>query len=231
MNVLRGAKDYVTGALGLGSSGETSGALDVMVVQHEDGVMCCTPFHVRFAKVHPRNSKERVVQLRVNGQTVSLCMKLGAAGEAFFVERVHNPLRQDLVTSPLTSPLHAEEGSKDWESPPPDWVSNSTNQETVDSGERGTHDDPWHNYQLLSDLSSDEEEPMRSHLDNSSPHPHPLGAGGGSGGGSGSRRGSRVLFDDDDDEEIDGGPVGQADEEEEERGVMRGVNRGSDSNE
>ncbi|CAN0030703.1 unnamed protein product, partial [Ectocarpus fasciculatus] len=31
--------------------------------------------------------------------------QLGAAGEAFFVERVHNPLRRDLATSPLTSPL------------------------------------------------------------------------------------------------------------------------------
>ncbi|CAN0500398.1 unnamed protein product, partial [Laminaria digitata] len=27
-----------------------SGALDIMVVEHEDGVMSCTPFHVRFAK-------------------------------------------------------------------------------------------------------------------------------------------------------------------------------------
>ncbi|CAM9647090.1 unnamed protein product [Scytosiphon promiscuus] len=118
MNVLRGAKNYVTGALGF-SSGETSGALDIMVVQHEDGVMSCTPFHVRFSKLHTTNSKERVIQLRVNGRVVPLCMKLGAAGEAFFVERVHNPLRRDLATSPLSSPLQ--------------------------------------NYQLLSDLSSDEE--------------------------------------------------------------------------
>lgn len=31
-----------------------SGALDIMVVQHEDGVMSCTPFHVRFSKVNAR---------------------------------------------------------------------------------------------------------------------------------------------------------------------------------
>ncbi|CAM9881531.1 unnamed protein product, partial [Choristocarpus tenellus] len=148
MNVLRGAKNYVTGALGLGTSGETSGALDVMVVQHEDGAMCCTPFHVRFAKIHPMNSKERVIQLRVNGRTVSLCMKLGAAGEAFFVERVHNPLRRDLVTSPLSSPLHGEE-PKEWDSPSHAWPE--------DGG-----GDPWRNYQLLSDLSSDDDEgPVR----------------------------------------------------------------------
>lgn len=32
-------------------SNRHSGALDVMVVHHEDGVMSCTPFHVRFSKV------------------------------------------------------------------------------------------------------------------------------------------------------------------------------------
>lgn len=36
--------------------------------------------------------------------------QLGAAGEAFFVERVHNPLRRDLVTSPLSSPLREGQG-------------------------------------------------------------------------------------------------------------------------
>lgn len=33
-----------------------SGALDIMVVQHEDGVMSCTPFHVRFSKVCPEHA-------------------------------------------------------------------------------------------------------------------------------------------------------------------------------
>lgn len=51
--------------------------------------------------------------------------KLGAAGEAFFVERVHNPLRRDLATSPLSSPLRdgqevqeeagAVDGGRQWE--------------------------------------------------------------------------------------------------------------------
>ncbi|CAN0109720.1 unnamed protein product [Pylaiella littoralis] len=122
MNVLRGAKNYVTGALGF-SSGETSGALDIMVVQQEDGVMSCTPFHVRFSDVHTTRSRERVIRLRVNGRIVPLCMKLGAAGEAFFVERVHSPLRKDLATSPLSSPLRGGQegqeagagGGRQWE--------------------------------------------------------------------------------------------------------------------
>ncbi|CBJ48752.1 Lipn N [Ectocarpus siliculosus] len=66
-------------------------------------------------KVHTTSSRERVIQLRVNGRVVPLCMKLGAAGEAFFVERVHNPLRRDLATSPLTSPLR--EGRIDADAP------------------------------------------------------------------------------------------------------------------
>ena len=32
------------------------------------------------------------------------------AGEAFFVERVHSTLRRDLATSPISSPLHGEDG-------------------------------------------------------------------------------------------------------------------------
>eukprot|EP00752_Nemacystus_decipiens_P002350 g2220.t1 len=124
-----------------------------MVVQHEDGVMSCTPFHVRFAKVHTTSSKERVIRLRVNGRIVPLCMKLGVAGEAFFVERVHNPLRRDLVTSPLSSPLRegqeggAEDGGgggggRQWEE--------SAGQDDWESRQ-------LRNYQLLSDLSSDDE--------------------------------------------------------------------------
>ncbi|CAM9556983.1 unnamed protein product, partial [Ectocarpus sp. 13 AM-2016] len=153
MNVLRGAKNYVTGALGF-SSGETSGALDIMVVQHEDGVMSCTPFHVRFAKVHVTSSRERVIQLRVNGRVAPLCMKLGAAGEAFFVERVHNPLRRDLATSPLASPL--PEGRIDAE------AADSNGDRGGQWDEESGAQDNWEsrvlrNYQLLSDLSSDDE--------------------------------------------------------------------------
>lgn len=41
--------------------------------------------------------------------------QLGAAGEAFFVERVHIPVRRDLVTSPLSSPIHSNEQGSNWD--------------------------------------------------------------------------------------------------------------------
>ena len=76
-----------------------SGALDVVVVEHDDGSMLCTPFHIRFGKLQLLKSKEKTVQIKVNGEHVPLVMKLGAAGEAFFVETCLGEVEQDLATS------------------------------------------------------------------------------------------------------------------------------------
>jgi phosphatidate phosphatase LPIN len=81
-----------------------SGALDVVVVEHDDGSMLCTPFHVRFGKLQLLKSREKTVQIKVNGEHVPLAMKLGAAGEAFFVETCIEEVEQDLATSPIESP-------------------------------------------------------------------------------------------------------------------------------
>lgn len=71
-----------------------SGAIDVVVVKHPDGTLHSTPFHVRFGKLQVLQSSEKIVQLTVNGQSVPLTMKLGVAGEAFFVEELkENELR------------------------------------------------------------------------------------------------------------------------------------------
>lgn len=43
-----------------------SGALDVMVVQHEDEVMACTPFHVRFSKVKRINPMFAMTDVRID---------------------------------------------------------------------------------------------------------------------------------------------------------------------
>jgi len=66
-----------------------TGAIDVVVVQQEDGSFRCSPFHVRFGKLGVIRSKEKIVDLEINGQKVEdLHMILGDAGEAFFVEKV-----------------------------------------------------------------------------------------------------------------------------------------------
>ncbi|NWS93383.1 LPIN3 phosphatase, partial [Toxostoma redivivum] len=63
-----------------------SGCIDVIVVRQPDNSFKCSPFHVRFGKLGVLRSKEKVVDIEINGEPVDLHMKLGDNGEAFFVE-------------------------------------------------------------------------------------------------------------------------------------------------
>ncbi|XP_064651749.1 phosphatidate phosphatase LPIN2-like isoform X2 [Lineus longissimus] len=85
------------------NSATLTGAIDVVVVEQEDGSLICSPFHVRFGKIGVLRSREKVVDIEVNGQGVGLHMKLGEAGEAFFVEEAEDTCEvpSHLATSPL----------------------------------------------------------------------------------------------------------------------------------
>uniref|UniRef100_A0A8C9YHC9 phosphatidate phosphatase n=1 Tax=Sander lucioperca TaxID=283035 RepID=A0A8C9YHC9_SANLU len=81
-----------------------SGCIDVIVVRQPDGSLQCSPFHVRFGKMGVLRSREKVVDIEINGEPVSLHMKLGENGEAFFVKETEN--RMEIVPSYLaTSPI------------------------------------------------------------------------------------------------------------------------------
>uniref|UniRef100_A0A8C7KVY7 phosphatidate phosphatase n=1 Tax=Oncorhynchus kisutch TaxID=8019 RepID=A0A8C7KVY7_ONCKI len=69
-----------------------SGCIDVVVVRQPDGTFHCSPFHVRFGKLGVLRSKEKVIDIEINGEPVELHMKLGDNGEAFFVQETeqHN---------------------------------------------------------------------------------------------------------------------------------------------
>lgn len=62
------------------------GAIDVVVVQNFDGSFKSSPFHVRFGKLALIKTKDLTVDIQINGQPVDLHMKLGEAGEAYFVD-------------------------------------------------------------------------------------------------------------------------------------------------
>ncbi|ETI42967.1 hypothetical protein PPTG_13656 [Phytophthora nicotianae INRA-310] len=102
MNVIYSVKDYVSNVFHQDSG---SGAIDVVAVQQPDGSLRCSPFHVHFGKFK-REDKQQVT-LEVNGQAVDgVRMKLGAAGEAYFVHQVQEPIdEKDYLASPLPSPL------------------------------------------------------------------------------------------------------------------------------
>ncbi|KAI5172242.1 phosphatidate phosphatase LPIN2 isoform X1 [Manis pentadactyla] len=81
-----------------------SGCIDVIVVQQQDGTYQCSPFHVRFGKLGVLRSKEKVIDIEINGEAVDLHMKLGDNGEAFFVEETeeeYEKLPAYLATSPI----------------------------------------------------------------------------------------------------------------------------------
>ncbi|SBS85033.1 hypothetical protein PMALA_011470, partial [Plasmodium malariae] len=65
-----------------------------------------TPFHVRFGKTKLLRSKEKIVSILVNGKSTNLHMKLGSAGEAYFVEKTYEDVEEELETSPLSSPRY-----------------------------------------------------------------------------------------------------------------------------
>eukprot|EP00698_Gefionella_okellyi_P018674 TRINITY_DN5630_c0_g1_i1.p1 TRINITY_DN5630_c0_g1~~TRINITY_DN5630_c0_g1_i1.p1 ORF type:complete len:936 (-),score=191.43 TRINITY_DN5630_c0_g1_i1:154-2919(-) len=89
------------------NSSALSGAIDIIVVKHKDGSYECSPFHVRFGKLQLLRSKEKTVIISVNGAETPLNMKIGQAGEAFFVEEVEDEVvPEELSTSPIwPSPL------------------------------------------------------------------------------------------------------------------------------
>ncbi|XP_076870426.1 phosphatidate phosphatase LPIN3 isoform X2 [Brachyhypopomus gauderio] len=84
-----------------------TGGIDVIVVRQPDGSLQCSPFHVRFGKLGVLRSKEKVVDIEINGEPVDLHMKLGDNGEAFFVEESEN-LEAGVPAHLCTSPIPSE---------------------------------------------------------------------------------------------------------------------------
>uniref|UniRef100_A0A8C2H2G8 phosphatidate phosphatase n=1 Tax=Cyprinus carpio TaxID=7962 RepID=A0A8C2H2G8_CYPCA len=86
-----------------------SGCIDVVVVRQKDGTFQCSPFHVRFGKLGVLRSKEKVIDIEINGEPVDLHMKLGDNGEAFFVQETEEQneiVPAHLATSPIPTESH-----------------------------------------------------------------------------------------------------------------------------
>lgn len=65
-----------------------SGALDVIVIQHQDGSLHSSPFHVTFGKFKVLKSRAKNVNISVNDVMTTVQMKLNDSGKAFFEEKV-----------------------------------------------------------------------------------------------------------------------------------------------
>ncbi|KAL9652289.1 hypothetical protein ABK040_011948 [Willaertia magna] len=78
-----------------------SGAIDVVCIEQPDGTLKCTPWHVRFGRLKVMRSREKVIRIMVNGKLTELCMKIGEAGDSYFVHETSGPVDRDLVCSPI----------------------------------------------------------------------------------------------------------------------------------
>jgi len=104
MNYFKGLVSNVKGFYDGINPATLTGAIDVIVVRQEDGTYVGSPFHVRFGKLGVLRAREKVVDISVNGKEVDLHMKLGDAGEAFFVEECSEEnFPTELATSPIPS--------------------------------------------------------------------------------------------------------------------------------
>lgn len=103
MNVFEWAVSSV-----LGSPNAQAGAIDVIAIRKADGGLSCSPFHVKLGKSSKKGEKG-IVKVTVNGKDVELSMKLGPAGEAFFVERSRDFRRNPSASFP-TSPRDPQHG-------------------------------------------------------------------------------------------------------------------------
>lgn len=83
-----------------------SGAIDIIVIEQPDGLLHCSPWHVRFGKFQIIKPLQKKIDLYVNGIKTDLPMKLGEGGEAFFVFEIDKESGADLLSkSVMTSPV------------------------------------------------------------------------------------------------------------------------------
>ncbi|KAJ9124017.1 hypothetical protein QFC22_000809 [Naganishia vaughanmartiniae] len=89
-----------------------TGAIDIIVVRRKDEngeeFYSCSPFHVRFGKLQVLRAGEKKVQLQLPDNLpepfeAPFWMKVGEAGEAFFVVETDQEVPEELQTSPVMS--------------------------------------------------------------------------------------------------------------------------------
>lgn len=68
------------------NSATLTGAIDVIVVKQKDESFLCSPFHVRFGKLGVLRTREKVVDIEINGEPIDIRMELGENGEGLFVQ-------------------------------------------------------------------------------------------------------------------------------------------------
>ena len=88
------------------------GAVDIVVVQQQDGSLRSSPWYVRFGKFQGvLKARERVVDISVNGVEADFHMYLNPKGEAYFLrENVESEETKNMDFSKCNSLMDANNG-------------------------------------------------------------------------------------------------------------------------
>ncbi|CAN5957255.1 unnamed protein product [Sphagnum jensenii] len=77
------------------------GAVDIIVVEQEDGTFKSTPWYVKFGKFQGvLKRREKVVDVAVNGSDVNFHMYLDATGEAYFLKDADSDTEVSILSPP-----------------------------------------------------------------------------------------------------------------------------------
>jgi len=109
-NIVRNVREFYSEI----NAATLTGAIDVVVVEQEDGTLKTSPFHVRFGKLGVLKAKEKIVDIEINGDPIEIQMKLDDTGAAFFVEPVEDGEEDELLEGLATSPI-PEQADIGWE--------------------------------------------------------------------------------------------------------------------
>ena len=74
--------------------------MDIIVIRYPDGTLKSSPFHVRFGTLKILKTKEKLVNISVNGQTSELIMRLSSSGDAYFVQELRRKETLELENVP-----------------------------------------------------------------------------------------------------------------------------------
>lgn len=73
------------------------GVNDIIVVEGSDGTLRCSPFELRFGKMHMFRITSRVVHIYVNGAMTDIAMTMGKQGELYFEVNEHTDLTESFA--------------------------------------------------------------------------------------------------------------------------------------
>lgn len=62
--------------------------MDIIVVKHPDETYKSSPFRIRFGTFKIFRTKEKIVDIYVNGKKSDLTMRLSESGEAYFQQEI-----------------------------------------------------------------------------------------------------------------------------------------------